>query len=125
MSAVAPSQEPIMADTISIQLNGDVPLREFAEAIQHFQDLVINLTHEVVGEDSIQWHIYHLEAGSAFAEVRGLAEVSEDVARVVQAYQVVGNALANDLPIPYTVYILLQRDKDIMRYWGYFYQNPH
>jgi len=92
-----------MSDTIAIQLAGDTSLDSFADAIQSFKDLVSALTLEVVGDgESIQWQISHLEAGSAFAEVRGHAAIAEDVSRVVQAYQVVGDALANKTPIPYS-----------------------
>ncbi|MBU1662472.1 MAG: hypothetical protein KKD28_13480 [Chloroflexi bacterium] len=92
-----------MSDTIAIQLAGDTSLDSFADVIQSFKDLVSALTLEVVGDgESIQWQISRLEAGSAFAEVRGYAAIPEDVSRVVQAYQVVGNALADKTPIPYS-----------------------
>lgn len=89
-------------DTITLALNGDVPLAEFAAAMSHFDALVSNLSAEVAGKDQIEWVVDALETGSAIATVRGISEQAQLVESVVLAYGVVGKALQKREPIPYS-----------------------
>jgi hypothetical protein len=90
------------ADTLTLALNGDVPLRTFAQAIDQFTRLVDALSGEVAREAAIEWLIDDLQAGSAIATVRGQSERAEVVARVTAAYMIVGRALSAGQPIPYS-----------------------
>lgn len=83
-------------------MNGDVPLRTFAQAIDQFTRLVDALSGEVAREAAIEWLIDDLQAGSAIATVRGQSERAEVVARVTAAYMIVGRALSAGQPIPYS-----------------------
>lgn len=92
-----------MADTtLTLALNGDVPLDEFAEGIRDFWRLVSALTQEVSGKSDIVWIIDELAGGSAIATIRGEAEQTEDVERVIHAYAIVGRALERNEVIPYS-----------------------
>ncbi len=92
-----------MADnTLTMALMGDVPLREFASAMEQFYSLVENLSIEVSQGSQIEWVIDALEAGSAIATVRALSDNSQAVDKVISAYLSVGNALQSNTPIPYS-----------------------
>jgi hypothetical protein len=88
--------------TITLALNGDVPLDDFADGIREFWRLVNALTQEVSGKSDIAWFIDELHGGSAIATIRGEADQVEDVERVVHAYAVVGRALERNEVIPYS-----------------------
>ena len=90
-----------MSDTLTIALNGDVPLREFADAMGHFRALVESLSVELAGNTPIEWAVDSLESGSAIATIRGSCERAELVASVINAYTQVGKALQLNKPIPY------------------------
>jgi len=89
-------------DTITLSLDGDVPLTSFAEVMGYFSALVKSLSDEVVGPDAIVWEISHLESGSAVATVRGKYDIEEDVERVVRAYDAIGDSLEQGKLIPYS-----------------------
>lgn len=89
-------------DTLTLALNGDVPLKTFAQAIDQFTRLVDALSGEVARDASIEWLIDDLQAGSAIATVRGESEQAALVGRVTAAYMIVGQALSLGQPIPYS-----------------------
>jgi hypothetical protein len=89
-------------DTLTLALNGDVPLAEFSAAMSHFNTLVTSLSSEIAGKEQIEWVVDTLETGSAIATVRGISEQTQLVESVVLAYGVVGKALQNREPIPYS-----------------------
>lgn len=91
-----------MSDTLTIALNGDVPLRDFSTAMVHFHSLVEALSSEVAGDTKIEWTIDALESGSAVATVRGHSERAIAVSSVVTAYALVGKSLQFSRPMPYT-----------------------
>jgi hypothetical protein len=94
---------PTMAETtFTLAINGEVPLDKFAEAIRDLWRLVNALTQEVSGKSDIAWFIDELAGGSAITTIRGEAEQTEDVERVVHAYAVVGRALERNEVIPYS-----------------------
>lgn len=88
--------------TLTVVLDGDVPLDLFAESIQRFRKLIDALSHEVSEKAGIAWIVDDLSGGSAVATIRGEAEQVEDVERVVRAYAAVGRALERHELIPYS-----------------------
>jgi hypothetical protein len=89
-------------DTLTLALNGDVSLHQFAEAMQYFNALVKGLTAEIARDASIEWVIDTLEAGSATATVKGETDRVDSLAAVIAGYSTVGNALHAHEPIPYS-----------------------
>jgi hypothetical protein len=92
---------PVSKDTLTLKLTGEVPLSDFAQAVGRFSALVNALSSEISG-NHIEWQIVGLESGSATAIVRGFYQDIEVVEKVVEAYSVVGEALENRKPIPYS-----------------------
>lgn len=93
------------ADTLTLRLDGEVSLSAFMEAMESFHDLVNALSEDVTPSAEIIWVVTGLEAGSARATVRGQARIndeSDNIERVVRAYEVVGKALQADNIIPYS-----------------------
>lgn len=80
-------------DTLTLALNGDVGLAEFAQAILQFRTLVDALSKELGVADDIRWYIHDLQVGSTIATVRGETDSPSKVERVVTAYGDVGVAL--------------------------------
>ena len=92
-------------NTISLKLNGDVPLAEFSKAMGHLSALIEELTKDVSGKVEIEWEIARLEGGSATAVIAGRSYDETAVEKVVQAYEVIGEAIEKDEPIPYSTSI--------------------
>lgn len=91
-----------MADTtITISLEGEVPLDKFSEVMSNFTELLRLLSREIAGRTSIEWVIEDLQAGSATATVSGVSQHAEVVERVVQGYSMIGRSLQYREPIPY------------------------
>lgn len=90
-----------MKNTISLKLIGDVSLSDFSEVMGHLSSLIDNLTFDVGEKAEIEWEIARLEGGSATAVIVGKSFDEEAIIKVVQAYEVIGEAIANDTPIPY------------------------
>lgn len=95
-------------DRIALKLNGVVPLDDYAKVIDHFANLVGALSKDVAGKDAVEWEIADLAVGSALAEIRGYAEDTQHIERVVTAYAVVGEAIAHNTPIPYSLVVAEQ-----------------
>jgi hypothetical protein len=89
-------------NTLTLKLQGNIPLAEFAQAMEHFSALVDALTDDVVGKSNVEWEITKLEAGSATAVIIGKSPFDDAVERVVRAYEVVGSAIKHKKPIPYS-----------------------
>lgn len=89
-------------DTLTLELNGEVSLSEFAEAMHQFNALVKGLTTEIAQGAAIEWVIDTLEAGSAIATVKGETDRMDSLAAVVSAYSTVGRALHTHQTIPYS-----------------------
>lgn len=88
-------------DTLTLKLNGEVPLSDFAQAVGRFSALITALSSEISG-NHIEWQIVGLQSGSATAIVRGFYSNIDIVEKVVEAYSVVGEALENKKPVPYS-----------------------
>jgi hypothetical protein len=87
---------------ITLKLEGTVPLELYNIALGHFTALVMALTEEIVGEDTVQWTVTELSAGSAFAEITGYNDPIETVEKVVNGYGIVGTALQTGQMIPFS-----------------------
>lgn len=88
--------------TLTIALNGDVPLISFIDALRHFHGLLRALQHEVGGDADVSWTIEELQSGSAIAEVRGDYPEAQVLEKIAGAYRAVGHALQANAPIPYS-----------------------
>jgi len=82
----------MVKDTITLALNGEVDLHRFATAVSNLETLVQGLSKEK-GAENIRWVIYDLQTSSATATVRGESDILEEVERVVNAYEDVGQSL--------------------------------
>jgi hypothetical protein len=82
-------------DTITLGLSGEVAIDDFARAIDGLKELVQALCDEYAHGTKINWDVYSLEAGSAFATFQGVAEdnLGDGVLQVVEAYVQVGKTL--------------------------------
>jgi hypothetical protein len=91
-------------NTITLALEGEIALQEFASAISSFNSLVNQLSKEV-GKDAhaqIDWFIDELYTGSAVATFRGVYPDVTVVENVIMAYEEVGDALAAGREIPFS-----------------------
>ena len=91
-----------MSDTVTLELQGSVSLKQFAEAVARFQGLISALSAE--SKLKVRWEVEHLVAGSATVTSRALPEngfVPERVEEVVSNYLEVGRALESHGTIPY------------------------
>lgn len=86
--------------TMTLVLDGDVPLDLFAKAVGGFRELVDALTKEVGGA-AIMWVVADLSIGSTSMTVRAETEQSETAWQVVGAYAEVGRALERGDRVPY------------------------
>ncbi len=84
-------------DTITIALDGEIPLGEFARTIGRFAELVSALSEDA-GSPELDWVIDDLQVSSAIATARALSDpqAAEQVAR---DYAAVGTALENHTPV--------------------------
>jgi hypothetical protein len=88
-------------NTLTLRLEGDVPLELFATAMRNFSELVVQLSNSVAIDAKIEWIIEDLRAGSAAATIVGMSHEADAIASVVAAYEAVGVALEMNTPIPY------------------------
>lgn len=88
-------------DSVSLKLDGKVPIELYRRAIDHLDDLIRDLSDEVAGPDVVQWEVSKLEGGSAFAELTGYSPVTQEVEKVVNAYRNVSYAVMAGEEIPY------------------------
>ncbi|MGH2458773.1 MAG: hypothetical protein ACRDIY_07895 [Chloroflexota bacterium] len=90
------------AKTITLALDGGVPLDQFGLAMSAFSGLIKSLSSELGTARKVEWIIDDLQAGSATATIRSDAADEEAIERVVQAYATVGRSLASHTAIPYS-----------------------
>ena len=88
-------------NSMTLAIGGEVTLADLAVAVVGWADTVKALGDEVASGAPIDWVIEDLRPGSAVATVRGVSEKRDAVPRVVRAYEVVGQALAQGKPPPY------------------------
>ena len=87
--------------TLTLALDGEVPLDRFAKAVQHFCELVYALSAEMAPTARIAWTVEDAVAGGTQVTVCGTATDDEAVSAVATAYLNVGRALASGAPIPF------------------------
>ena len=87
----------ILVDTLTIILDGEIPLREFARTIESFYELVKALSDEV-GAPDLDWVLDDLQVSSAVATVRAPSD-PQSAEKVVNAYAEVGHSLETGTPI--------------------------
>lgn len=80
-------------DTITLALNGEVTIHDFASAVSNLEILVYALSEELGVADKVEWIVHDLQTSSAIATIRGETDVIEQAERVVEAYASVGRAL--------------------------------
>ncbi len=88
-------------ETVTLALNGEVPLDVFADEVRHWTALLGALAKAVSPEANIEWFIEDLQPGSATTTARGESEVPESIPPVVRAYVGVGQALRRHEEPPY------------------------
>jgi len=86
-------------NTVTLVLDGRVPLGEFAKGVQAFYELVSALSAEVA-HGHVNWILDDLQYSSAIATAIGEGP-SADVERAVIAYADVGRTLESNSPLKY------------------------
>jgi len=86
-------------DTVTLALEGDVLLSEFAQGVAQLSTLVEALSDELASDARIEWRIEDLQVGSAMATARGVSVIPEAVGRVVEAFAQIGAALEARQPL--------------------------
>ena len=89
-------------ETLTLALEGDVALEEFASAISNLNSLLNQLAKEVTKDTEVVWLIDELYASSAVATFRGINGDMSAVENVVNAYEEVGDSLQTGRDIPYS-----------------------
>ena len=89
-----------MADnTVTLVLDGEVPLQEFSKAIVAFNELVKALSVEAGG--GLDWVMQDLQVSSALASALAIGEEPK-IEAVVTSYETVAQALEENTEIPYS-----------------------
>jgi len=92
-----------VGDTVTLELQGRVTLKQFSEAVAHFHRLITALSVESKAEN-VRWEINALEVGSTTATAQGISEngtAPERIEQVVRNYLEVGEALERGVTVPY------------------------
>ena len=87
-------------NTMTLALDGNVPFREFAIAIENFFGLVDALATDLQVKDGVEWFIDDLVKSSAIATIRGESQSGDNIAAVVRGFAEVAAALQNGHHIP-------------------------
>ena len=101
VSQKAPRGGAMPSSTVTLALEGEVSLADFAEAMRRWRELLDALAAQV-SRAPIEWIVESLESGSAEATARGESAETEEVERTVHAYYIVGQAMQDRKPIPYS-----------------------
>ena len=86
-------------NTVTLVLDGEVPLQEFSKAIVGFSELVKALSVEAGG--GLDWVMQDLQVSSALASALAIGEEPK-IEAVVTKYENVAQALENNIEIPYS-----------------------
>jgi len=86
-------------NTVTLVLEGQVPLQEFSKAIVGFSELVNALSVEAGG--GIDWVMQDLQVSSALASALAIGEEPK-IEAVVKSYETVAQALEENTEIPYS-----------------------
>ena len=88
-------------DTITLALDGDVSLDDFAKAMQNFMRLANALTRTAGDRKSVEWVVDQLDRSSAVVTVRGESRSVSAVEHIAEAYLTVGRSLSEGNRIPF------------------------
>ena len=88
-------------DVVTLALEGDVSLADFARATQAFDHLLRSLTRTVTPHSDLEWFVEHLDSGSAVMTARPEGTDLRQAESVSEAYRAVGRSLSEHEPIPY------------------------
>jgi len=91
-----------LLDTLTLGLDGDVPLAEFSGIMRDFTALAKAPSDEIASPAKIEWIIDGLQASIALATVKGVSTEPDVVEKAVSAYAAAGRALEGAEPIPYS-----------------------
>jgi hypothetical protein len=90
-------------DSFSFKMNGVIQLKQFSKTISDLFELINILSSEIGDKNnSINWTVEELDAGSAFITVRGESPDRTQVERIIQAYGTIGENLEQNKTIPYS-----------------------
>ena len=91
----------MMDNTLTLALDGQVTLDDFARAISRFHGIVVALSRDIPGTETITWEVSDLQVGSAIADVTGHGP-SSDVELVVREYERLGEELERRGPLNFS-----------------------
>ncbi|MBN2327549.1 MAG: hypothetical protein JXR73_10385 [Candidatus Omnitrophica bacterium] len=83
-------------DSLTLVLNGEITLQDYAKAIFEFQNLVNALNDDFSPDHTIEWKVDELDAGSARSSFVGIANSSQDAQtaeKIKSAFEKVGENL--------------------------------
>ena len=86
-------------DVVTLALEGDVSLADFARATQAFDHLLRSLTRTVTPHSDLEWFVEHLDSGSAVMTARPEGTDLGQAESVSEAYRAVGRSLSEHEPI--------------------------
>lgn len=86
-------------ETVTLALDGDIPLAAFADAVGSFNDLINRITRDVASSE-VDWSVIQLDVSSTIVTALGRSSEPADVERVVSAYDDVGRRLAEGELLP-------------------------
>ncbi len=89
-------------NTLTLALEGEISIQDFASAISNLSLLINQLSKEVGKDAPIDWLVEELYTGSAVATFRGDYPDGLVVESVIDAYEKVGDALAAGKEIPFS-----------------------
>lgn len=93
----------MVKNTLTLALEGEIVLDDFANALINLSSLLTELTKEVAKDTDVSWVIDELYAGSAVATFKGVDGKMSSVEDIVNAYEIVGEHLQAGSEIPYSL----------------------
>jgi hypothetical protein len=91
-----------MSNTLSLALEGEASLHQYREAVDHFLQLLQDLTHEVVPHTEIRWLVDDLQTGSSIGTFAESIADPNAIGKVINAYDEIGKALETNKVIPFS-----------------------
>lgn len=99
---LATQREANASQTLSLEIDGDIPLEVFTRGAQEWVALVNQLTKDINRKEKVAWYVDELSRSSMIVTARGEAESPDNVVRVVRGYENVARALHSRGLIPYS-----------------------
>jgi len=89
-------------NTLTLVLEGDISLDNFAKALKELNGLIEELSKELAPGINIEWIIEQLFSSSANTTVQGIALEPEPIERIINAYETIGEYLSKGDEVPYS-----------------------